>query len=73
MSEKGRGLTRLGKMIRLAMAHSRRPPGRLGLVGAQLLGLAIDYLPAVVGIVDLLARLYELDVGLGDDSAVCLL
>lgn len=68
-----RGLTSFGKMIGLAVAHPRWPPWRLGLIGVQLFGLAVDNLPTIVGIVDLLARLYELDVGLGDDSAVRLL
>lgn len=55
------------------MAHSRRPPWRLGLAGVQLLSSASHDLPPVVRINQLLAWLHEFDVGFCQDSAVRLL
>lgn len=51
-------LTSFGKMIGFPVAHSRGPPWRLGLIGVQLFCLAVDNFPAIVRVVDLLARLY---------------
>jgi hypothetical protein len=66
-------VTSFGQMVWLSVTHSSRPPWRLGRIRLKLLGPASNYFSPVVWVVDLLARLHELDVGLGYDSTVRLL
>lgn len=60
-------------MIRLPMSDPRWPPCRLRQLRVELLRSSRDDLAAIIGIVDLLARLHKLDVCFGEYPAIDLL
>ena len=60
-------------MVWLPMTDPGRPPRRLGDLWIKLLDSSIHGFPPIIRVVDLLARLYQLNVGLCNDTAVGLL
>lgn len=66
-------LTRLGQVIRLLVGDTRRPPPWLCQLRVNTLRCSSNILPSIIRVVDLLARLNQLDPCLGNHSAVELL
>lgn len=66
-------LTRLGQVIRLLVGDTRRPPPWLCQLRVNTLRCSSNILPSIIRVVDLLARLNQLDPCLGNHSTVELL